>query len=218
MINRIRVASLDVDPQCGFSPLCPNELPVTEGDHIVAELNAQAKYATFRVGSKDAHPANPIWLATPDHPVLSQVKGQANADLYWPSHCVVGTRGFELLPGLPAPENYDYFVWKGMEPHLHPYGACFHDQQNLLSTGVIEWLREKEIQYVIVGGLATDYCVATTVTQLLDVGFQVYLNVAACRGISKEGSERFFENTIRDFYPRFKTLDNAAKLAELIEL
>ncbi len=51
------IASLDIDAQKGFTPLCPNELPVAGGDTIVAALNAQAALATLRAGSKDAHPA-----------------------------------------------------------------------------------------------------------------------------------------------------------------
>ncbi|MGL5290220.1 MAG: nicotinamidase, partial [Aeromonas sp.] len=55
------IASLDIDAQKGFTPLCPNELPVAGGSEIVAALNAQATLATLRVGSKDAHPANADW-------------------------------------------------------------------------------------------------------------------------------------------------------------
>ncbi|MBX9837258.1 MAG: hypothetical protein K2X69_02975, partial [Silvanigrellaceae bacterium] len=54
------VASFDVDPQKGFTPVCPNELPVPEGDLIVDELNAMAKLASVRVSSKDAHAPNAI--------------------------------------------------------------------------------------------------------------------------------------------------------------
>ena len=177
------VVSLDVDAQRGFTPLCPGELPVPEGDQIVPELNAQAKFAFMRVGSKDAHPRNPVWLANQSHPVLSPVVGQDNADLYWPAHCVPGTPGFELLPGLPKVEEYDFFVYKGIEPHMHPYGACFHDLGDTRSTGLIEWLADGKIDTVIVGGLATDYCVMTTCIQLLGHGFKVILNLGACRAI-----------------------------------
>jgi nicotinamidase/pyrazinamidase len=185
MLKTLRkdVASIDVDAQKGFTPLCPNELPVVDGDKIVEELNKQAVYAYYRCGSKDAHPANPVWLADKDHAVLSKVEGYDNADLYWPAHCVVGTRGFELLDGLPKPEGYDFFVWKGMEPHLHPYGACFHDQENSRSTGLIEWLVDRKVSTVIVGGLATDYCVYATCQQLLEHGFKVILNTGASKAV-----------------------------------
>ena len=54
---KAQVASFDVDAQNTFTPLCPDELPVPEGNCIVDELNAQAKWANYRVGSKDAHNA-----------------------------------------------------------------------------------------------------------------------------------------------------------------
>lgn len=193
------VASLDVDCQKGFTPLCPDELPVAEADKIVPELNAQAKWAGLRIGSKDAHPANPVWLADKNHPVMSALVEYPDADVYWPAHCVVGTKGFELLDGLPAPEEYDFFVWKGVERHIHPYGACFHDLQEKLETGIFAKLEECSIDTVIVGGIATDYCVATTCRQLLDKGFRVILNLGACRGISPDGIKKFIDDTAK-FY------------------
>ena len=56
-VNRAKTASFDVDPQRGFTPLCPNELPVVGGDQIAAELNTQAEFASARLVSKDCHPA-----------------------------------------------------------------------------------------------------------------------------------------------------------------
>jgi nicotinamidase/pyrazinamidase len=55
----------------------------------------------------------------------------------------VGTEGFELLDGLPKPQQYDYFVWKGIESDLHPFGACYHDVSELRTTGVIEVLKHR---------------------------------------------------------------------------
>ena len=49
------IASFDIDAQKTFTPLCPDELPVAEGDKIVPELNAQAEFAALRVASRDAH-------------------------------------------------------------------------------------------------------------------------------------------------------------------
>ena len=97
---------------------------------------------------------------------------------HWPVHAVPGTEGFELLPGLPRPADYDFFVWKGVELDMHPYGACFHDIAETMSTGVIEWLQARNISHVLVGGLATDFCV---------------LNRAACRGIADESTRDAIE-------------------------
>jgi nicotinamidase/pyrazinamidase len=179
-----KILSFDIDAQKGFTPLCPNELPVTDGDSIVAELNAQAALADLRAGSKDWHPANALHIATAEHPQFSAVEGVKNIDVRWNRHCTGGTVGAELLDGLPTPEDYDYFVWKGMEPSMHPYGACYHDLADKQSTGVIEWAKAQGVTHVVVGGLATDYCVATTVRQLVKAGgFTVVVNLGACRGI-----------------------------------
>ena len=178
------VASFDVDAQNCFTPLCPDELPVPDGHSIVAELNRQARLAAVRLGSKDAHPPSAVWVATKDKPQLTPVEGHDHADLHWNLHAVPGTFGFELLEGLPAVTDYDFFVWKGVEPDLHPYGACYHDQADTRSTGVIEFLKGQGITTVLVGGLALDFCVKTTVVQLCRAGFRVLVNLAATRSLS----------------------------------
>ena len=179
-------ASFDVDAQNTFTSLCPTELAVPGGDTIAAALNAQASFARIRVGSKDAHAPNAAWVASEDKPMFSIV-GLPDSHIRWNAHAVVGSYGFELLEGLPHPRDYDFFVWKGMEPDMHPYGACYHTldwRENRMSTGVIEYLRAVGITTVIVGGLATDYCVRNTALQLRDAGFEVVLNLAASRGIA----------------------------------
>ncbi|NJN48158.1 MAG: isochorismatase family protein [Candidatus Competibacteraceae bacterium] len=181
-------ASFDVDAQNTFTPVCPNELPVVGGTEIVDELNAQATFARLRVGSKDAHSPSAVWVADENHPPLSAVEGEPNVDIRWPRHAEPGTKGFELINGLPLVTDYDYFVWKGVEPNMHPYGACYHDLANRMSTGVIEYLRAQGIQTVLVGGLATDYCVKNTVLQLREAGFEVVVNRAAVRGVAAETS------------------------------
>ena len=184
----MKIASFDVDAQKGFTPLCPNELPVPEGDAIVPALNQLAARAQLRIGSKDAHSPQAVWVVA-EHAQMLQPLPQANADLTWVSHCVPGTSGFELLDGLPAPLDYDYFVWKGVEPDLHPYGACYHDLAEKRSTGMIEFLRQNDVDLVLVGGLALDYCVKTTALQLSRAGFEVIVHLPACRAIARETAE-----------------------------
>lgn len=189
-------ASLDVDAQKGFSPLCPNELPVPNGDTIVDALNNQAKYAKFRVGSKDWHPANAFWIASKEHPQFSPILSPNllldNMDVYWNAHCIAGTEGADLLPGLPPVSGYDFMVYKGLERDMHPYGACYHDLKGTRSTGLIEFLKANGVKNVIVGGLALDYCVKSTVFQLAP-HFKVLINLAACRAI---GDEEMVKNIV----------------------
>lgn len=182
-----KIASFDVDAQQGFTPLCPDELPVHDGDKIVDALNLMASKASVRVGSKDAHyPSAPWVVAT--HDEMLQPTGIPNADMTWVSHCVPGTQGFELLDGLPQPIDYDYFIWKGIEGSLHPYGACYHDIGEKMHTGIIHFLKAEGVSTVIVGGLAFDYCVKTTALQLKQAGFNVVIYAPATRAISGAGS------------------------------
>ena len=156
------IASFDIDAQNTFTPVCPDELPVAEGDTIAPELNAQAQFASLRLASRDAHSRCALWISD--------------------------TKGFDFIDGLDE-AAYNYQVFKGIEADKHPYGACYHDLKDTLSTGAIEYLRCHGITTVICGGLATDYCVKNTVLQLKAAGFDVILNKAACRGIAPETIE-----------------------------
>lgn len=194
-INSQKTASFEVDPQRGFTPLCPGELPVHEGHHIAEELNKQAGLCQLRIVSKDCHPSDAPWMARNPDEVLTEVEGDyPGLDVKWPPHCIIGTEGNRLIPGLPDEDEYDYVIEKGTDPLNHPYGACYHDLAEARSTGVIEWLRESKIDRVIVGGLATDYCVKNTVLQLSEAGFDVIVNLSACRGVEQGTSE----NAIRE--------------------
>lgn len=176
----MKIASLDIDAQNAFSPSCPDELPIIDAHLIVDELNAQARLAHYRVMSKDAHPANAIWCNDDKNATPAPYP---HADRYWRAHAVVGTDGFELMAGLPKAHEYDFLVYKGVERHLHPYGACYHDLDEKISTGLIEWLTYKNVKIVIIGGLALDFCVYHSARQLLKAEFDVWVNMAAVRGI-----------------------------------
>ena len=179
------IASFDIDAQNTFTPVCPDELAVAEGDMIADELNAQAKFASLRIASRDAHSMSALWISDAEHAPLSPIAGYPDLDIRWPAHAIIGTKGFEFIAGLD-PQAYDFQVFKGIEPDKHPYGACYHDLKNTLSTGAIEYLRSHGITTVICGGLATDYCVKNTVLQLKDAGFDVIMNKAARRGIAPD--------------------------------
>lgn len=189
-IIKEKTASFDVDPQNGFSNVCPNELPVNGATDIIPFLNKNAEFARLRVGSKDAHSENAEWVQSEANPQFTPVNTDSkDTDIHWNSHCNVGTLGFEFIEGLPHVRDYDFIVYKGVEKDMHPYGACYHDLGNTMTTGVIEYLHYNGIETVIVGGLATDYCVANTAKQLKNAGFSVILNLESCRGIADETVE-----------------------------
>lgn len=181
-IEKNKTACIDVDPQKGFSELCPDELPVAGALQIVEELKLNHSKASLKMVSRDMHPPGAAWEAESPERMLEPV-GMPEVDIKWNPHCVVGTKGVELLPGLPSVREYDFQINKGIDPDAHPYGAFYHDQADTLSTGGIEFLRSKSIDTVIVGGLALDFCVKKSVEQLVDAGFRVIVNLAATRAV-----------------------------------
>ena len=102
-----------------------------------------------------------------------------------------------------------------MSPELHPYGACYHDIAEKLSTGLIEWLHYRKADTLIVGGLATDYCVKATVLQLCraEPQWRVIVNRAACRGIAPETIEQAWQEMAQ---AGAVLLDNAADIARYL--
>jgi nicotinamidase/pyrazinamidase len=197
-----KTASHNVDPQKGFTPLCPNELPVPDGNNIVNELNEQNKLAKYKTVSKDVHPANAIWIANSKKHQFTPVEGE-NVDIAWNAHCMSGTYGMELIDGLPEMKDYDFFLAKGFEPDLHPYSSCYHDLNKKISTGLIEWYESKNITTVIVSGLATNFCVGETVKDLVNAGFQVILNLGGCRGI---GTTEEIDKTVNELIDLYNVI------------
>jgi nicotinamidase/pyrazinamidase len=84
-----------------------------------------------------------------------------------------------------------------------------------VSTGLIEWYNSKGITTVIVGGLATNYCVGDTVKDLVDNGFQVILNLGGCRGLGTQDVLDAYVNMLIEKY-KVLVVDSADDI-EVIE-
>jgi nicotinamidase/pyrazinamidase len=188
-INKEKSVSFLVDAQCGFTPLCPDELPVPDGDKIVEECLKTFEKTKYKIASKDAHPNNGDWRTNDISKIATRIEPTMNqSDLYWPRHCEVGTYGFDLIPGLPPIDEFDFIVYKGVERYIHPYSAVYHllnpnNKGDRISTGVIEFLKSRNIDTIIILGLATNYCCMATAIDLKNAGFNVIVNLGGCRGI-----------------------------------
>jgi nicotinamidase-related amidase len=159
-----RTALLIVDVQHDFLP--GGALGVAHGDEVIAPLAAVAPTADVVVASRDGHP--------PDHCSFVEQGGT------WPPHCVEGTRGAELHPDVAALEP-DHVVVKATTPAVDAYSAFD-------GTDLADWLRERGVERVAVGGLATDYCVRASALDALAAGFEVVVLEDACRGVDvREG-------------------------------
>jgi nicotinamidase/pyrazinamidase len=150
-------------------------LSVPGGEEIAGAINAHAASGDYDLvlATRDWHPR--------DHGSFEARGGP------WPDHCVQGTEGAELHPGLDS-GAIDAIVDKGQDPGTDGYSGFD-------ATGLAARLREHGVDDLTIVGLATDYCVLNTARDALREGFTVRVDPAAVRGVDVEpgDSERALE-------------------------
>jgi nicotinamidase/pyrazinamidase len=170
-----------VDIQNDFCP--GGALAVREGDQVVPIANGLAGRFDLVVATQDWHPADHGSFAA-NHPgrrVGEVIDLNALPQVLWPVHCVQGTPGAALAPGLDVSPVARVFQ-KGTDREIDSYSG-FYDNGHGRSTGLGEWLSERGVRDVWVMGLATDYCVKFTALDARQLGFDVTLVEDGCRGV-----------------------------------
>jgi len=139
---------------------------VTGGDEIVPVLRGYIDRFRSRglpiFLSQDWHP--------PNHCSFREQGG------LWPIHCVAGSTGALPPPSFPIPETAT-IVQKATLPDKEAYSA-FQD------TPLHEHLQAANIGRLFIGGLATDYCVLSTVKDARVLGYHVCLLTDAIRAVN----------------------------------
>ena len=156
-------ALLVVDVQNDFADPA-GSLSVAGGADVVAILNreiARARAAgSLVVYTQDWHP--------PVTPHFARDGG------VWPVHCVAGSWGAELHPRLVVDGPT---VRKGANGEDGYSGFTMRDPTSgqELPTELDELLRANHVERVVVGGLATDYCVRATALDATRLGYATSL-------------------------------------------
>jgi nicotinamidase/pyrazinamidase len=150
-----------VDFQNDFTP--GGALGVPGGDAIADRIDALARSGQFDlvVATRDWHPS--------DHGSFAAAGGP------WPEHCVQGTPGAELHPGLDR-ALVDVVIDKGEDRATEGYSGFD-------ATPLDALLRERRIDHVTIVGLATDYCVKHTALDALRHGYGVTVDSTATRAV-----------------------------------
>ena len=163
-----REALVIVDVQNDFCP--GGSLAVPDGHKVVPALN---RY----IGKFKA--ANLPIVATRDwHPERTSHFNTGGG--VWPPHCIRGSRGADFHPDLRLPDDA-VIISKGMGVDEDSYSAF----QGISAAGIkaADLLRQRGVERLSIGGLATDYCVKQTVLDGLKEGFKVVLLEDAIRGV-----------------------------------
>lgn len=169
-----QAALLVVDVQCGFTTLCPQELPVPGGLEIVPTINRLMGRAWRRIdASLDWHP--------PDHcSFLPQG--------VYPPHCVAGTRGAEFVPGL-ATERIHTLWRKGFRRDFEAYAVTAEHP------GLPALYRAEGITTVAVCGIATNICCFFAARDFRSAGFRVLMVEDASAGLDVPAAGLFQAKT-----------------------
>jgi nicotinamidase/pyrazinamidase len=144
---------------------CPGgTLGVAGGDEVVAPLNKLIAEFLAR--------GEPVFKSRDWHPATT--KHFAAYGGTWPVHCVQNTKGAEFHPEL-MDDIHIRVISKGQGDE---------DQYSAFDgTDLALQLRRLGVEEVLVGGLATDYCVKQTVLDARKEGFKVKALENAMRAV-----------------------------------
>ena len=158
MIDPAGTALIAVDVQADFLP--GGALGVPGADAVVAPIRELATHVSVVVATRDFHP--------PGHCSFTAQGGP------WPPHCVIATPGAALHPDVDAIAHV--IVSKGTDPAVEQYSG-------FEGTGLGDLLRARSVQRVIIGGIATDYCVRATALAACIEGFATTVVLDAVRAV-----------------------------------
>jgi nicotinamidase/pyrazinamidase len=156
-------ALLVIDMQVDFLP--GGKLGVPQGDAVIGPINRLMRVFDSQglavYASRDWHPGNHCSFSARGGP--------------WPPHCVAGTAGAAFSDQIELPAGA-VIVSKADSADLDAYSA-------FSGTDLAAQLRARGVRRVVVGGLATDYCVLNTVVDAREHGFEVLIVPEAMRAV-----------------------------------
>jgi nicotinamidase/pyrazinamidase len=163
-----------VDLQHDFLP--GGALAVADGDAVVAPIAALAPAFPVVVATQDWHPPGHVSFASAHsgRRAFDTVALPQGAQELWPDHCVRGTRGAALHPGLPDAAvtlvlrkgtRVDVDSYSGFRENVGPDGRR-------PTTGLGAWLKARGVRRVFLCGLARDFCVRASAVDAAAEGFE----------------------------------------------
>jgi nicotinamidase/pyrazinamidase len=177
---------LVIDVQKDFCP--GGALAVADGDAVIAPILRCMTRFEHIIFTQDWHTSDHFSFASahPGKKPFEQIEASYGPQTLWPDHCVQGTPGAEFHPALLLP-SAELIVRKGFRPTIDSYSAFFENDRTT-STGLADYLRERNLTRVFLAGLAYDYCVGYSALDARRLGFPAFILRDACRAIDLNGS------------------------------
>lgn len=154
-------------------------------DGTMACHNGQ-KAAVAARGFIKAHPEMPVLFVCDHHPAdHSSFKDYGGI---WPMHCITGTRGAEIEEGLAGYATEELTFYKGEDAGTEQYSGF--EGANTSGETLDDKLQELGVRRVYVSGIATEYCIKATCSDLLAAGYEVCLLTDALAYVDEDGHEK----------------------------
>ena len=169
-------ALLIIDMQLDFLPNTSGyrgALAVEDGDTIIPGINALAARFHHVILTQDWHPRNHISFASTHpgkRPFTDTIEAPYGTQHLWPDHCIQGTPGANLHPGLSIP-HAELILRKGCQRNVDSYSA-FTENDQRTPTGLTGYLRERNLTRLFFTGLAYDFCVGFSALAAANLGFE----------------------------------------------
>jgi nicotinamidase/pyrazinamidase len=177
---------LVIDVQNDFCP--GGSLAVADGDAVLGPIRRVAARFEHIVLTQDWHPAGHSSFASahPGKVPFETIEVGYGMQTLWPDHCVQGSKGAELHPGLEL-THAELILRKGFRKEIDSYSAFFENDRET-PTGLGGYLEERGLTRVFLAGLAYDFCVGYSALDARRLGLEAVILRDACRAIDLGGS------------------------------
>lgn len=185
-----------IDVQVDFCP--GGALAVADGDAVVPAINTIAPAFGHLVATQDWHTPGHLSFADshPGRAPFETIQLAYGPQTLWPDHCVQGTAGAELHPGLDLTAA-ELIIRKGFRREIDSYSAFFENDKTT-HTGLAGYLSERGLKWAFFADLATDFGVAYSALDAAAAGFRSFVVIDACRAIDLNGSLAAAMKTMKD--------------------
>ncbi|HVG26194.1 MAG TPA: isochorismatase family protein, partial [Acidobacteriaceae bacterium] len=139
--------------------------------------------------TQDWHPRSHISFASTHpgkQPFADTVEAPYGTQHLWPDHCIQGTPGAEIHPGLDLP-HAELLLRKGFRPGIDSYSA-FTENDGVTPTGLAGYLRERGLNRLFFTGLAFDFCVGFSALAASRLGFEAIVVEDLTRSVDLPGT------------------------------
>lgn len=179
-------ALLIVDVQNDFCP--GGALRVPDGDRIIPVINKISTHFDHVLQTQDWHPPGHLSFASSHKgkKPFESIEVAYGPQILWPDHCIQGSKGAEFHKDLHVP-SCELIIRKGFRKNIDSY-STFYENDHKTPTGLVGYLKEREINELFLAGLATDFCVKWSAVDGIKEHFKINVITDAVAGIDINGS------------------------------